>query len=261
MELLIDNRETKFIDLFKNKESNITFTIKQLDIGDFVIKKNGVVYLIIERKSVNDLYGSIRDGRYKEQKLRLVSNYNKTQILYIIEGEIKNQNNKYYKNYKSIIYGSIINTMYRDSIKIYKTINLEETLETVLYLYKKINDNEDFFIDKSVSVNSGSDLKIDKYIETIKLKKKDNLSPVNCNILQLSQIPGVSRNMSQSIIKIYSSISNLVIKYMEIEDCKTKEMFLKNIIYNTSLGIPIKTRKIGPVVSKRIYEYLFIDNN
>ena len=38
-----------------------------------------------ERKTTCDLYSSIRDGRYKEQKCRLLNNYDKRKILYIIE--------------------------------------------------------------------------------------------------------------------------------------------------------------------------------
>jgi len=249
MELVLDNRELKLIEQFKNQKNNQKkFDIKQLNLGDIIIKKNEKIILIIERKTIGDLFSSIQDGRYKEQKIRLRSNFDLTQILYIIEGSVEDYNNKYYKNFNSIVYGAIINTIFRDNITILRTTNIIDTFNTINYLYNKIDSNINFFTGNKIN-------NIEKYIETIKLKKKDNLTPLNCNILQLAQIPGVSKNMGSSIIKIYNSISNLILQYNSIDsiDIKNKETFLKNISYQTSSE---KGRKIGPVISKRIYEYL-----
>ena len=82
MEFYIDNRETKIIEYFKKNPSDC-IEYSQLDLGDFMFKYNGVVILIIERKTIEDMASSIKDGRYREQKSRLVSNYSKNQILYI----------------------------------------------------------------------------------------------------------------------------------------------------------------------------------
>ena len=91
------------------------------------------------------------------------------------------------------------------------------------------------------------------YLETIKVAKKDNMNPKLCNILQLSQIPGVSKAMAETIIEKYGSISNLIGEYHKIgsdQDCeKEKKDILKNI--------QLTNRKLGPIVSARIYDYLF----
>ena len=45
--------------------------------------------MIIERKTIQDLAASIRDGRYKEQSIRLSqSNIPNHHILFMIEGDI-----------------------------------------------------------------------------------------------------------------------------------------------------------------------------
>jgi len=63
--------------------------VKNLDIGDIIIY-NGSYKLIIERKTINDLVSSIKDGRYREQKMRLLSyrkkNTNHKNNLICIEG-------------------------------------------------------------------------------------------------------------------------------------------------------------------------------
>ena len=84
------------------------------------------------------------------------------------------------------------------------------------------------------------------------MKKKDNLTPTNCSILQLAQIPGISVSVANLIMSQYKSISNLVLNYNGKEE-KDKELMLANIEIGTSTG---KKRKMGGILSKRVYQYL-----
>jgi len=264
MELIIDSREKKLIEILKEHEdyitkNNITYNIKALDIGDFIIKKKDEIILIIERKTIGDLYGSIQDGRYKEQKLRLTSNYRNPQIMYILEGTIREYTKNFLKNFSAIINGAIVNTVFRDKIKVMRTSNIVETRDLLLNLYKKINTNIDYFIEQVNTDNSCKDeshLKISQinnqipYQNTIKIVKKNNITPRICNISQLSQIPGVSIEMSTFIIDKYGGICSLIMEYNKNLD---KDTMLKNMEYTTSSN---KKRKIGPVISKKIYEFI-----
>ena len=222
-----------------------------MDLGDIIFKKNGEEVLIIERKTLSDLYSSIQDGRYKEQKIRLMGNYPIEKIVYIIEGNISQQNIKFFKNSKSITNGALINMAFRDKLTVIRTKDINETCDILYCLVIKIIKNPEFFSVNNVNnINSTNSI---SYLETIKVAKKDNLNPKLCNILQLSQIPGVSKVMAETIIEKYSSISNLIGEYQKIgsgESCeKEKKELLKNI--------QLTNRKLGPIVSERIYEYLF----
>ncbi len=62
-------------------------------LGDIIFYYNDEIRYVIERKTICDLYSSIKDGRYKEQKARLFNNYAKNQIIYLLEGSI-NENKK-----------------------------------------------------------------------------------------------------------------------------------------------------------------------
>ena len=86
MELHIDNRECT-VDHFHGKAYPWVY-FGNLDLGDYVFKMNGSVVCIIERKTVEDLANSIRDGRYREQKARLFSQYDPRQIMYLVEGTL-----------------------------------------------------------------------------------------------------------------------------------------------------------------------------
>ena len=84
MELKIDNRE-KIKNLFP-KDLNITF--ENLDIGDYMYKLDGRPFLVIERKTVCDYAASIRDGRNKEQKTRLIELSKNCNVIYLVEGNL-----------------------------------------------------------------------------------------------------------------------------------------------------------------------------
>ena len=95
MKLIVDIREKKLIKLleaFKNQFDfkKIDIEIKNLPLGDaIIVDDNGNEKIIVERKSLNDLASSIKDGRYIEQSHRLngceIHNHN---IIYIIEGNL-----------------------------------------------------------------------------------------------------------------------------------------------------------------------------
>ncbi len=65
--IIIDNREHHLINLLEDNE--ITIEKKNLDLGDIIIIKENYK-ILIERKTISDLCSSIKDGRYKEQKIR-----------------------------------------------------------------------------------------------------------------------------------------------------------------------------------------------
>lgn len=270
--LIIDYRENSLkkyfeeLDFSKDKNlKNVQLKIENLDLGDIIIKKGNEIILIIERKTLQDLYSSINDGRYKEQKIRLMNNFECNQIVYMIEDcDVKYIKQKF-KNFDSIINGAIINCIFRDSIKIIKTKNINESIIYIKTLLKKVQNNLDFFVKtknncKEEIVNH-ENLKIieiktnsNSYVENVKIKKKDNINPKNCNIIMLCQIPGVSTKISKIILEEHKSISNLIINYNKINLLENKEILLRDLTYSINND---KKRKIGPVLSKRIYEYFF----
>jgi len=227
----IDYREKHLIELF-NKNNNDNYDIKTLDIGDILIKNNdGDILYVIERKTVNDLSCSILDGRYNEQKQRLLSNYNTNNIIYIIEGENKTYNKSV--PYKTIL-SSILSMSLRDNINIIRTYNIEETYNTILLIKIKIEKNK---------------LECKKYdmVENniIKPKKKDNMDENMYYIAILAQIPGCS-------VTIAKEISNNIKSLLELYDIyiNNKTEIIKEIKINGK-------RKIGEKLTNKIFKYLF----
>lgn len=179
--IIIDYRERKLIDCFQNTHD---FQIENLIIGDIIIKKQDTPVLIIERKTISDLEASIKDGRWHEQKLRLLNSQCK--ILYLIENE---KNKQPFPHQKSVI----LNTLLRDNCPVFLTNDILDTMNTILMLDKKIQTEQFTPLDTPA----------------IQIKKKD---VINNNIFlhQLTVIPGISIKTAQEIIKHYKNWQELI---------------------------------------------------
>lgn len=228
MELIIDNRENSLIKLLQ--KHNFHFTSSNLDIGDIQYKHNNQLIYIIERKTINDLGASIKDGRYKEQKSRILSHNNNNNVFYILEGNIN-----YCETLSTkAILGSIVNMLFRDQIKIIYSRDIQQTLDIIIQIKTKFDSNK-FISNQNITQND--------YISCIKMNKKENLDKKTCHIIQLATIPGVSKNIATIILDKYQSIHNLI-KLFESHD----ELLLSDL----QLG----KKKLGKVLSKKIYDFL-----
>jgi len=298
--ITIDIREHKLIDLIKNTSSfTIPYEIKNLQIGDIIITPSKFTdkSLIIERKCMTDMISSIKDGRYKEQKIRLqaevVSNPNAL-FCYLLEGLTDDLR---LPNDKILLYGSIISSIFRDKIPLIRTLSLIETLDIIIRLYERMNKNiNDFFILKKVmNINTTPDHNIENnnnstilsnsnlttiynsndsilsnntldntmldnnnlYLQSIKKNKKENINPKLWNQMILTNIPGISNTIAIKINEVYPTINSLLKTYNNCIDDDTRLKLLSNIILTNTEK---QKRRIGNVISKRIYEYLYMDN-
>jgi ERCC4-type nuclease len=225
---LLDTRESELIKILNNKT-------KQLPVGDIWIginEKEECIEgaLIIERKSIKDLEASILDGRYREQRGRILSycEQNKTQPLYIIEG---NWNSNTGRLTKKALMKFVNRLILHYEIPVIQTSSISETAEIISSMVEQWTEDPK---------NLQRTTELIKATDGIHVKKKDNsLNPSHFAISCLAQCPGVSVKMSETLIDIYKNLKGIMNASMkEIENVK------------------IGNRKIGPVVSKRLYTLL-----
>jgi ERCC4-type nuclease len=247
---------------------------------------------------MTDMICSIKDGRYKEQKLRLQSEVEKsnsnTRICYLIEGVI---NDLRLPNDKTLLYGSIVSSTFRDNIPLLRTNSLNETLDIIIRIHERMSKEiTDFFKENSIKKTSventiettnttldtqtiivdtipeievlnnttnttdttettditGNNL----YLQSIKKCKKDNLTPKLWNQLSLTNIPGISSTIAIKINEKYKSIKLLLQAY---DTCSNEDERIKLISEIILTETDKQKRRIGPVIAKRIYEYLYLD--
>lgn len=239
--IIIDNRESKLYSIISERDldiykDRINIKKEQLEIGDIHLIFNDICY-IYERKTVADLIASVKDGRYKEQKNRLLALSKNNN--YIIEGDSINAN-KNLKNQKMLT-SIYCNSIYRDKINLFFTNNIEDTATFILLLATKIIEKPDNFILNSTNIPSD-------YIDVckIKSKKNQNIDKETCYLLQLSQIPGISKEIAKKIKEVYPTMPLLIKSFEELPDIKSK------------IALLTKIDNIGPNKASIIIDYLSI---
>jgi len=243
VKLTIDNRENHLIKLLNTND--VSFDVKQLDLGDIVFQnEKDEIILIIERKTLHDLKASICDGRLREQRTRLLSNYDTKRIMYIIEGDINNVSKSL--NVDTLL-GSIVNMQLRDSIMVHKTMNITETMKYIVKLKSKLEK------DLSEYFKENHEISKTEYCSTIKTKKKSNITPSNWFITQLALIPNITEYIAESIMDKYKTLPNLIKEYESIDEDERPKM-LSDIIYTNKNK---NTRRIGDKNSQKIYQNIF----
>lgn len=279
MKIKIDIREKTLIQLLKAliHEYNIdtTLIIENLHLGDVIFfdEQTDKDIIIIERKNLNDLASSIRDGRYAEQSLRLshieIPNHN---IFYLIEGNMNSYNNKYTRVPPSTLYSSMFSIQYYKGFSMIRSFDIQETAEIIIRYFIKLtkethknpyfntilHNNEDNVhkIQSSIETNSLANpqttntqrqITSSNYCEVIKKVKKDNITPENIGSIILSQIPGISNVISQVVMDKFGSLYDLMIALKENTN------ILNNIKYTTKNG---QERRISHKAISSIKSYL-----
>lgn len=152
---------------------------EDLPVSDILFRdEKGKILKLFERKAKGDLLASIKDGRYKDQKTRLIATgADRRDIVYIIE-QLK-MPKRGTKDHKTV-WGSMCNMEHRDGFTVTRTANPNETID---YLLGMVNSMEKFkAIEDSVTAQD-----IDVNIKTKKVNAPDwfkySLTTINkCSI-------------------------------------------------------------------------------
>ena len=246
--LLIDNREIHFTELIKenNNYNSLNIEYQQLEIGDFIIENDSLVN-IIERKTIEDFQRSIVDGRYRDQKKRLLEyrtlSEKKVIIIYLIEGTI----NQISKKYEKIFWGMIVNSILRDDIHIIQSPTLAKSVDIIINMYEKI-------VKGIANQENNSEKKSEITMATTGFKKSDYVTPNTCYKAQLCQIPGISMKIAEAISEIYDSFPKLVNEFINLE----KEERIKKLSEIFIVGTNSK-RKLGKKKAEKIMNNIFFN--
>ena len=269
--LLQVNILISMIPIFKD----IKIETQTLPIGDIIIfdEENKEMKLVIERKNVNDLLASIKDGRYEEQSYRLNGlNHHNHNIIYLVEGDINKMNRfKDNKSEKLTMYSAIFSLNYYKGFSVIRTFSLEESAIFIcnsLINLSKERSNKKAFYNNNTSNNL---IKLDNeeknecekneykeieecnevsdkdYVNVVKKVKKENITPDNIGEIMLCQIPGISSVTALSIMDKFKTLPNLLKELEKDENC------LKDI---SNTNVKGQTRKINKTCGVNIIKYL-----
>ena len=144
-----------------------------IPVGDILFNYGDITLVLIERKTLCDLRNSIQDGRYNEQKLRIIDS-KIPQKYYLIEGSLKS-----YKGSPvdvNRLYSAIINTTIRDRIPVYRTEDLNDTVHTIAKIYNTILVHGKLVLDNSPMKIQTTNITSSDYAKSLRPNKKENLN-------------------------------------------------------------------------------------
>jgi len=198
--------------------------------------------IVIERKTLADLTSSYGDGRYKDQKARLV-NCDAGLVMFLVEGfqggRVKDPSLK--KRFLS----TFVHSMFRDNIPVYHTVNLQESFEFLHHLatemaLRKLERSTDY-------------MERTKYTDNIQMTRKQNLTPDRGLEMVLASIPGISAKMARAVQTAHSSLFDLCQAYQRLgDDERAKHDLLADLTFRGSSG---KEQRLASRSSK-IYQYI-----
>lgn len=259
----IDNRECELLKKIEHEKNtnelfkNIAVVIENLPLGDIILcnAETNEELIIIERKSLNDLSASIKDGRYEEQSYRLNGidhpNHN---IVYLIEGSIQNTSPLIkYKWDKPTIYSAMISIAFYKGFSVMRSLDMNETAYMICNMVHKIEKttNRVFYYSKSLNptpvIQEEGEQQPKAYYDVAKRVKKDNVTKENIGQIMLCQIPGVSSQTACAILNKFSNIRTL------IKELETNAECLNDVYLSDAKG---KKRKINKTCVQNIINLL-----
>jgi ERCC4-type nuclease len=291
MIIKIDNREHELLKkieyLIQNTEiyKEIQMVVEVLPLGDFIINDGVNDLIIIERKTLNDLSASIKDGRYEEQSYRLNGidhpNHN---ITYLIEGNISGTNSKLIKQRnekdKTMLYSAMCSICYFKGFTVMRSFDMSEsaaiicnmtyklmkTKDRSLYYTARVNNNENTINENTINENTINENIIDSperdpstinvnentskdYCSVVKKVKKDNITTDNIGEIMLCQIPGISFQTARAVLDKFKNLKDLIKSIEEDKNCL-------NDIHTTDNKK--KTRKLSKKSIENIIHFLLV---
>ena len=279
MLIKIDTREH---ELFKKCEATISAVPKfsaiklvseTLPLGDIIINDGTDDCIIIERKTLNDLSASIKDGRYEEQSYRLngIQHHNHN-IVYLIEGDMQRFNSFKERIDKQTMYSAMFSINYFKGFSVMRSNTIDETATMVCnmvykvvsglkagkkgyYSINNVTKDESVNSEKNDTIGEKDELKEEKeevnkekdYCSVVKKVKKDNITIDNIGEIMLCQIPSISSTSALAILSQFKTLPNLIKSIQEDETC------LNAICTTDAKG---KSRKISKTAISSIIKLL-----
>ena len=235
MRIKIDSREGELYMLctqIATKFQSIQLETVQLSLGDIIIcDDDGSERLIIERKTLNDLAASIKDGRYEEQGYRLqecdVDNHS---IFYLIEGRFDTYQPSKWRVDRKVLLSSFVSLTCSKGFSLYRSDSILESAEWIVAYAEKLGRIE------TKSCNS--------YANVSSRAKKAHITNDNILPIMLSQIPGVSVGIAEAIVTKYPTLQLLL---------SAPKEDIYGIIIPTKTG---KQRRISKPACDNLCQYL-----
>lgn len=201
---------------------------KRLDVGDVVLSSpDSDRTIVIERKTWLDFGASLRDGRYSDQKARLLADgeVSTATIVYLVEGHLRGWHGTVGPANvpNASIEAAIVKTTLRDKISVLRTKDTAHSAALIGYLHEQLTSGALFEPTKTAS-GVGSK------------RRRDNAQDPWQTMLH--SLPGMSAAKAVAVATAYPSMRAIG---------QAEESELASLVV---LAEGKKPRKLGPVLAK-----------
>ncbi|KAJ8387459.1 hypothetical protein AAFF_G00156970 [Aldrovandia affinis] len=247
------------------QRNGVTFDVRKLNVGDFLwvarervapvpgqlrppAGKELVLDYIIERKRMDDLCGSIIDGRFREQKFRL-KRCGLQRPIYLVEecGSAA----AHLSIPESTLQQAIVNTQVVDGFFVKRVQDVKESaayLTVMTRQLQKLYQNRTLFC-RSREEEENPSCCLISFAEFNHGAVKNKCQTVReVFARQLMQISGISGDKAAAIMEQYSTVSSLLQAYEQCHTETDREKLLSSIRYGKL------KRNVGPALSRTVYQ-------
>ncbi|PQQ13140.1 crossover junction endonuclease MUS81 [Prunus yedoensis var. nudiflora] len=232
--LVLDDREqfatqgSRSRRIIENVRSQfkIKIEVRRLPVGDGIwiarhkqLESEYVLDFIVERKNVDDLRSSIRDNRYRDQKLRLLRCGLK-KLIYLVEGDPNTS------EAAESIKTACFTTEILEGFDVQRTIGLADTLKKYVYLTQAITQYYNSEISEEQCIRAGVCPPFDEFVK--RCQDLDKMTVSDVFAIQLMQVPQVTEEVAIAVLDLYPTLLSLARAYSLLEgDVRAQEEMLR----------------------------------
>jgi ERCC4-type nuclease len=198
----VDYREAELISYLKN-EPVLAMDTPNLDVGDvmFVNAETEQPYLVLERKTLADLASSNRDGRYREQRARLLSLKGQgVTVGYLLEvgaGWSSGLNNVWNGGVTEKLLATIVARLQtRHGMPVFQVRDSAGSASYIRLLAKMLTEDPTCLSPLNVDATVAAGV----YTEALSVQKSANRNLKRTAAGMLCAIPGVGAKMSEGLL-------------------------------------------------------------
>ena len=200
-QLCIDVREKALISELTHL--GISYTVMNLDVGDIMIQdEEGTPLLVAERKSFADFAASNADGRYREQRGRLMAmRGGGCAVLYLLEGRWKGDPAAMhgFRATEDLLKRLTSRLTLRYGLPVLMSDGMRDTAQWCQLLLRQITEDREVF-----SQMAGLGAAMDGFTSAISVVKKDNRTAGSTAAAMLSAVAGLGGKRATALANAHS---------------------------------------------------------
>lgn len=226
--IIVDSNraEHELYQLLCRMNPHVNVSCQRCEVGDVILRPDPHSEYIIERKTWEDLGASICDGRFHDQKKRMLESETDfiVSFAFIVQGPLPDWEGtlSHTSMHNKCLWGAVVKSITRDQMHVFHSASMSGTASLISYLFTHLVENTLYAQRQPVGTRSR--------------RKRSYLErPENAFREMLKVVPGMSIARAEALAGKYPNMEKLL--------SASEEDIAK---------IQVGSKALGPAVSKRI---------